>query len=120
MTDDKYNGSTALVKKMETLLQEKKLSTSAAVRLMLEKDLADIKADHERDLILSDLVKRQAILESHDIVKRIKDHPKLSFAFFVLFLILNSMVNWSGIRKPAIQAVVYQVFGILIPLDSIP
>lgn len=46
MTDQPYNGSTVLVKKIEHLLGEKKISTPVVMRLLLELKLDEIKQQH--------------------------------------------------------------------------
>lgn len=100
MTDEKpYNGSSALVKKMETLLSEKKLSTPSAVRLMLEKDLADIKADHERDKLLQELRSRQDLLEARSVGMWAYNNPRKATA---LFFVLYSF-SISDIRQPVMD-----------------
>ncbi len=87
MTD--YNGSAHLVKKLEELLGTKKISTPAAVRLLLEKELHDIKAryDMQQDI---ELLKRTSI------GLRIYTNPKL--ALFILFVLYTFGI--SDIREP--------------------
>ncbi len=99
MTDKPYNGSTALVKKMEMLLSEKKLSTPSAVRLMLEKDLADIKADHERDIRLQEISDRQDLIEKRSVGFWAYNNPRKAMA---LFFILYSF-SISDIREPVMS-----------------
>lgn len=70
-TDQPYNGSTALVMKMEELLGQKKLSTSAAMRLLLEKELSDIKRNHERDERIKESEKQIIDLKNEiDVLKK--------------------------------------------------
>ena len=87
MTD--YNGSSALINKMEKLLADKKLSTAAAVRLMLEKQLHDIKEGHE--------IKKELIyLRKVSLGAKIDEKPK---KYITLFLLIYSF-SISDIREP--------------------
>ena len=90
-----YNGSSHLVKKIEELLATKKLSTAAAVRMLLEKELYDIKTryDMQQDI---ELLKRTSI------GLRIYTNPKL--ALFFLFVLYTFGI--SDIREPVIGWIV--------------
>lgn len=59
-------------------------------------------------------------LEKNSVLIQAKKHPKAAFITAIGLLVVNSMVNWAGIRKPIIQALILQTTGILLPLDSIP
>jgi len=96
MNESPYNGKTALVKKMEVLLQEKKLSTPSAVRLMLEKDISDIKENHDRDLLLKEIMLRQDELERRSTGMWVYKNPRKAL---VLSFILYSFTI-SDIRQP--------------------
>ena len=109
MLENPYNGKTALVKKMETLLQEKKLSTPSAVRLMLEKDISDIKENHERDALLQELRNRQDILERRSVGMWAYKNPRKAM---VLFFALYSF-SISDIREP-VMSWVSQLVGLIL------
>lgn len=109
MTDKPYNGSTALIKKIETLLGDKKLSTPVAVRLMLEKDLADIKSNHERDILLQELKARQDEFEKRSIGFWAHKNPKL--ALFIFIALYSFSI--SDIRQPFMEWL-NQMVGLLL------
>ena len=88
MTDE-YNGQTALVKKIEELLGSKRISTTAALRLMLEKQLYDIKANHERDL-------RIAQLEGASLGLWVKNNQRRAVAIVIIMYSFSI----STIREP--------------------
>lgn len=94
-----YNGSTALVNKIEHLLAEKKLSTAAAMRLLLEKELADIKINHARDEQVKALRAENEEIKRHSIGIWIYQNPKMAFT---IALILFSFVA-SDVKIPIIQ-----------------
>jgi hypothetical protein len=91
-----YNGSSALVTKIEALLGEKKISTMAAVRLILEKQLNDIKENHLRDERLELIIKRQDEIERRSLGMWIYKHPKRAFA--IVFVFYSFAI--SDIRQP--------------------
>ena len=97
--DRPYNGSTALVEKIEHLLGEKRLSTSAAIRLMLEKMLHDIKENHYRDMEIQEIKERQELLEKRSLGFWAYNNPRKAFT---AFLILYSFAV-SDIREPVVN-----------------
>lgn len=94
MTDLPYNGQTALVRKMEDLLGQKKLSTAAAMRLLLEKELEDIKRNHERDERIN---KIEQDLQ-YSIGLWTNRNPKKAVSLFLFFWLFSV----SEIREPVI------------------
>jgi hypothetical protein len=94
-----YNGSTALVNKIEHLLAEKKLSTAAAMRLLLEKELADIKINHARDLQIKELKAENEEIKRHSTGWWIHNNKKMAFT---IALILLSLVA-SDVKIPIMQ-----------------
>lgn len=60
------------------------------------------------------------ILKKHDLVQKAITYPRTTAVMIMSILIINSMVNWTGVRKPLMQATIYQISGVLIPLDSLP
>lgn len=89
-----YNGSTALVNKIEHLLAEKKLSTAAAMRLLLEKELADIKINHARDLEVKTLRAEYEEIKKHSIGMWMYNNPKMAITLaFIIFSFISSDVK---------------------------
>lgn len=104
-----YNGSTALVNKIEHLLAEKKLSTAAAMRLLLEKELADIKINHARDLEVKTLRAEYEEIKRHSLGMWMYNNPKMSFTLaFILFSFIASDV------KIPIMQFVGEMIGLII------
>lgn len=99
MADEQWNGQTALVREIEELLDKKSITTSAAMRLMLKKELADIKANYNRDLQYKDLVLQMAEIQRHSIGHWIYLNPKLSLT---IFIVSTSILN-SEIRTPILE-----------------
>lgn len=95
MTEQPYNGSTVLVKKIESLLGEKKLSTPVAVRMILELQLEAIKQDHVRDEEIAALKKK--INYSWGVW--MSDNPRKAFA--IIMIIYGFAI--SDIRKPVMD-----------------
>ena len=110
MTDDEINGAKMLLERVDAALSNKRLAADR--RLILEiqqyqlKYLVQMRADISR-------------LKRHDVIQWMQENKKLSIVIAILLLIVNSMVNWSGIRKPLLQTLLYQ-FGIIVPIDAIP
>lgn len=109
-----YNGSSHLIHKMEELLSTKKLSTTAAVRLLLESQLHNIKARHDMAAQIEALrlethkeiealkAKTQVdiqLLQSTSIGLKAYTHPKQAFALIIL--IFSFLV--SDVRQPVIN-----------------
>ena len=109
MTDQPYNGSSALITEIEHLLGEKKLSTAAAMRLLLEKELSDIKANHERKLQLESLQARQDELEKRSLGFWAYKNPKIALTIFIALYSFSI----SDIRQPLIEWL-NQIVGLLI------
>lgn len=101
MTNTPYNGSAVLIDKIEGLLTEKKLSTPAAMRLMLELELNNIKRNHERDMEIEKL--KQEMQYSWGLWAA--KHPKTATA---LFLLIYSFAL-SDIRKPFLDWLVANI-----------
>lgn len=109
-----YNGSSQLITKIEELLGTKKLSTPAAVRLLLESQLHNIKARHDMAAQIEELrldTQRQIeelraktqieieLINKTSIGRKMYDKPKQ--AFISIFLITSFLV--SDIRQPVFQ-----------------
>jgi hypothetical protein len=122
-----YNGSTHLITKMEELLSTKKLSTSAAVRLLLESQLHNIKARHDMAAQIETLkletqkeieklkIQTQAeieLLRSTSLGLKAYTHPKQ--AIVIVFLVISFLV--SDIRQPVIEWItdnIKMIFSVL-------
>lgn len=111
MSEDTMNGAQMLLDRIDAELLKKKLPADR--RLLLEVQQYNLRYTVQ---MRSDI----ANLKKHDVIQRMQENPKLSFALIFLLLFINGMVNWAGIRKPLLQTIVYQVFGVLLPLDAIP
>lgn len=111
MTTDLMNGAQMLLDRIDTELLKKRLPADR--RLLLEAQQYNLRYTVQMRADISELKK-------HDLIQRMSENPKLSFAIIFLLLFINGMVNWAGIRKPLLQTFVYQVFGVLLPLDAIP
>jgi hypothetical protein len=109
-----YNGATHLINKMEELLSTKKLSTTAAVRLLLESQLHNIKARHdmaaqieslrlethrEIELLKAKTQLEIQMLQSTSIGLKAYTYPKQALA--VVILLISFLV--SDIRQPVIN-----------------
>lgn len=92
MTDQPYNGSTVLVKKIEHLLGEKKISTPVVMRLLLELKLDEIKKQHE-------LHERVVKIEEASWSLWAAKNPKTAMALFILFC---SFII-SDLRQPVLE-----------------
>lgn len=103
--DQPYNGSTLLVKKIESLLGEKRLSTPAAMRLILELQLQVIKENHKRE----------------DEIKLIKEELKYSWGIWavrnprkaIVIFILAYSFAMSDIRQPIMAWVLENIKALL-------
>lgn len=95
-----YNGATHLINKIEELLGAKKLSTAAAVRMLLESQLHNIKARHDMaaqiEQLRLDTYKEIELLRRTSIGMKIYEKPKQ--AIIIIFLVLSFLV--SDIREP--------------------
>ena len=111
MTEDTINGAQMLLERIDAELAKKKLTADR--RLLLEIKQYNLRYTVQ---MRTDI----AVLKKHDILQRMQTNPKLSFAIVILLLLLNGMVNWAGIRRPLLQTIIYQVTGMLLPIDSIP
>lgn len=59
-------------------------------------------------------------LKKHDALGWAGENPKSAWMLSIGFLVLNSAINWSGIRKPLLQGIIHVTTGIMIPIDSLP
>ena len=111
MNTDTMNGAQLLLDEIDIELEKKKIPTST--RLLLKAQRYNLQSVV---LMREDI----ALLKKHDVVQHMQSNPKLSIVIILLLLVVNGMVNWSGIRKPILQGIIYQLFGVLLPLDAIP
>lgn len=111
MTEDTINGAQMLLERIDAELSKKKLTADR--RLLLEIQQYNLRYTVQMRTDIANLKK-------HDIIQRMQENPKLSFAIIIMLLLVNGMVNWAGIRKPIIQTIIYQVSGVLLPIDAIP
>jgi hypothetical protein len=60
-----------------------------------------------------------ALLEKRNIVSWVLNNKGLAFLTVMVVFAANSMINWQGIRRPLIQALL-RTFGIDFDLEAIP
>lgn len=104
------NGARLLLDEIDRQLDTKRLTEINRLNLRVAKYQLENLIDMRRDV-------RQ--LKDHDVISKIKNNPRFSALLFAVFLVVNSMVNWAGIRKPLLQAIILQTTGVLVPLDSL-
>jgi len=108
--DTTANGARLLLDEIKAQLEKKRLSEITRLQLRVDKYQLENLIEMRQDV---------RVLKSHDMIQKSAENPKLAAFVFLLVLVINSMVNWAGVRKPLLQAFFLHVFGILIPLDSI-
>jgi len=115
---DYTNGSKLLVDEIGSELSKKNITQRDRLLLRGMKYLLE-EVPRTRGAVGS-LEDDAKLLKKNSILIQAKNHPKTAFLSIAGLLVINSMVNWAGIRKPILQAIILQVFGVLLPLDSIP
>ena len=109
--EDTLNGAKLLLEDIETELENRRLSRKDRLMLRSHKYMLESLSPIREDV---------SALKRHDVVGWAKKNPRSAALFAVGILAVNSMVNWSGIRKPALQAIIHVTTGIMIPLDALP
>ena len=102
MADERYNGSTQLLDKIDQLLQSKTITTSSAIRLMLEAQQHSIKENY--------LLKKEI-----DTLKAHWTNKVTPRAAFIIFFLLYSFAI-SDIRQPVMAwlgTIITQVLKLL-------
>jgi len=103
--DQPYNGSSVLVKKIESLLGEKRMSTPVAVRLILELQIEAIKQNYKREeeirLVKEEMKYSWGIWAAHNPRK----------AFVIVVLIYSFAI--SDIRQPVMAWVIENIKTLL-------
>jgi hypothetical protein len=110
MSEDTTNGVRLLLTDIDAEL-EKKLSSKDKVILRSTKYLLESLPPIRDDL---------NTLKKHDAIGLASKNPKTAWLLFVGVFAVNSMINWSGIRKPILQAIIHFITGVMIPLDALP
>ena len=111
MTEDFTNGAKVLIDEINHELKNSKLSKRD--RLIFRVLVYDLES-------LAPLRYDVAILKKHDAIAWAGRNPKSTWFLGIGFLVLNSMINWAGIRKPLLQGIIHVTTGIMIPLDALP
>lgn len=119
-----YNGSTHLINKIEELLAAQKLSTAAAVRMLLESQLHNIRARHDMsaqiEKLRMDTQKEIEVMKSRtqieiELLKRTsigwRMYEKPKQAFIIIFIIVSFFV--SDIRQPVLAWVMDNIKTLL-------
>jgi len=114
MADDMYNGAKLLLQDIDTELENKRLSRRDRLMLRSQKYLL------EQTVLMRQVRLEVDALKKHDVIGWAYDHPRGALLSILGLGAVNSMVNWSGIRKPIIQAIAKNLFGVDLPLDVIP
>lgn len=117
----------SLIRKVGDILDDtNSISTRDGMKLQLEMTFELIKSHNEviqQLRIQNGRVGRAeddiADLKKRNIVLWITARPKTSLLIFAGVFIINSMINWAGVRRPLLYALLKHL-GIDIPLDSIP
>jgi len=117
MADDIENGAKILLEQIDEILKNKRLTEKDRLLWRVHKYLLAEVPVTRRDI--SGLRKAQEKLEKHSIILWAKAYPKMAGLLIVSGLVANSMINWSGVRKPLIRSALLSL-GIDVPLDSIP
>ena len=111
MSDDAVNGVALLLDEIDVELANKRLSRRDRLYLRsnqyILKSLIPIREDVQ-------------VLKSHDVIAYGVKNPKSAWMMGISIFLLNSMINWAGLRKPIMQAVIHFTTGIMIPLDALP
>lgn len=111
MSDDAVNGVKLLLDEIDVELENKRLSRRDRLYLRsnqyILKSLIPIREDVQS-------------LKSHDVIAKAVKNPKGAWIMGISIFLLNSMINWAGLRKPIMQAVIHFTTGIMIPLDALP
>lgn len=119
--------NSSLIRKVGDILDDtNSISTRDGMKLQLEMTFELIKSHNEviqQLRIQNGRVGRAetdiAELKQKNIILWITARPKTSLLIFAGVFILNSMINWAGVRRPLLYALLKHL-GIDIPLDSIP
>lgn len=116
--EEYQNGSKILAGEIELELDKKGLSQRD--RLLLRGILYLLK---ETPITRTSLVRMDTDikkLEKHNIVLWVQAHPKTAVFVAAGILIVNSMINWAGLRRPILQGVIHATTGVIIPLENLP
>lgn len=108
---DDQNGAKILLGEIEVALENKKLTVQKRLELRIHKYTLENTIIMRRDI---------RALKKHDVIQWVSDNPKTAGLIVGAMLLLNSIVNWAGIRKPLIHAVFMNLFGLNIPIEAIP
>lgn len=109
--EDVINGAQLLLDEIDVELSKKKIPTSTRLLLKAQRYNLQSTVNMRADI---------ANLKKHDVIQRMKENPKLSIIIILALFVVNGMINWGVIRKPILQSIIYQLFGVLLPLDAIP
>ena len=110
----------------ELLSDEKAMTTRTGITLLVEMMSAVYKSQNE--IITHVKVQNGRIgksekeiekLKENNILFWIKSNKKASVLIFISIFVFNSMINWSGIRRPVLHALLKHL-GIDVPVESIP
>jgi len=109
--EDTINGVAMLLDEIDDELGNKRLSKRDRLYLRCNRYILESIVPIRRDVMA---------LKRHDAFAWMQKSPKLATALIFSALILNSVINWSGIRRPIIQSLIHMAFGVSIPLDQLP
>jgi hypothetical protein len=109
--NDPINGVQILLDEIEEELSNKRISKRDRLYLRsnqyILKSLIPIREDVHT-------------LKNHDAIAWAAKNPKGAWILGISLFMANSMINWSGLRKPILQGLIHFTTGIMLPLDSLP
>lgn len=111
MAEDTQNGARILIEEIDRVLEQKTISSIN--RLLLRVSRYQLMATIQ-------LRAEIAPLKRHDVVGWAIEHPRAAWLISIAILVANSMINWEGVRKPLMQAVILHTMGVLVPFESLP
>ncbi len=109
MQPDPIDGTTILLGDIDTQLKTKRLSRQEALSLRVNRELLVAMQSMRRDV---DKLKR------HDMIDWTLKNPAWASMFSIAVLMVIPWVE--KLRKLALQAFIHSVFGVVIPIDSLP
>jgi len=112
------NGSILLLEEIDKELARKSIPNRE--RLMLRvmryllQDVPNTRAKIEQ------VEKDVKELERNSILMIAKRSPRNAAMVVLAIFVANSLVNWQGIRRPILQALIHATTGMLVPIDVLP
>ena len=117
----------ALIERVGKIIEDNtSMSTRTGMQLMIEMMMNVYKSQNEIIEHVRTQNGRVATAEVEikelkrtSVSRWIKENPKTTFLIFSGIFVVNSMINWQGIRRPILKTILGYV-GIDVPLESLP